>query len=210
MKHILAVALFVLALMPASAQLLTVTATGTISVILGQFDPSVQIGGAFTETFTLDTQTLSSSGTGIYSNTDDPLAVASETFGDYAPIHLGSVSATVVPYHASGYLSGYSFASNPNSSVGARLYLFSDNPAVAPTNAFSNIQQFPISYFDDTLAIYTDNSTDYNKQIQANITSFTLTNTAVPEPSGIYLAGLGLLIFLVKSSLARSRRQLVS
>jgi hypothetical protein len=197
--------LFVLGLLPASAQLLTVTATGTITVILGQFDSSVQIGDTFTETFVLNTQTLASSGTGIYSNSDDPLVVASETFGDYAPVQLDAVSASVYPYHAPGYLSGYSFASNPNSSIGARLYLFSDNPAVAPTNSFTSIQQFPMSYFDDMFAIYTDNSSNDNKQIQANITFYTLTTTEVPEPSGSILTGLALLAFLFISRLARGR-----
>jgi len=206
MKLALVAMLFVLGLLPAPAQLVTITVTGTISSITGQFDSTVQVGHPFTETFTLNSQTVDPSGTGFYTNTYDPSANASETFGDYAFKQSDNVFAEITS-SPPGYESRYAFGAYDfsNSSVEARLYLYSDSPAVAPNNAFSSIQQWPLSYFDSAFALYTDNSNTNYQQVQANIDSFTITTTAVPEPSGYALGMLAVLAFFVRTRWAKVR-----
>jgi len=174
------------------AQIIEVTAEGivaTASSAASEF--GVQPGDLFTETFEINSATPvtpNGGGVGVY----DGLGADSVTAGTFT---MSSPDATSVAqiYSEAPNECGYHLieAFDTVVPVYADIYLLGGTPAVAPTTSLSSISEFPLTDFgQDADMDYIDNVDDFG--FAAEISSYTVTTIAAPEPSSWVLVLIGI------------------
>ncbi len=206
---------------PAQQEIIDVTATGTVtSVTQGDvpFDASVQVGTPISFEFTIDSATAIPA-YGIFNTSYlDDSGSGSLIVGDYSVTAPTSNNADVgvagsIPSSGdtagSTFYAGYdleSFYPSNNgfaNGAGSLNLISTTTPAVAPSTDLGSIGQYPLADFDLSKTLELEEfPTDGNRStLYADVTSYTVTISEVPEPSTwtLMLGGLGLLAWRSRS-----------
>ena len=190
------------------AQLIEVTAQGTVvNVESGSNDFGVQTGDLFTETFEINSATMGASdGAGIELYVG--MGSDSVTAGAFTMSLPDAISVAQIYSDAPGLEYGYHFRETFNTAIPvyADINLLGSTPAVAPTLSLSSINDFPLSDFgpsDDGEIDYIDNVNDLG--FSAEISSYTVTTVAAPEPSSLSFVFLAIGILLCMRRYVRPR-----
>jgi hypothetical protein len=210
MKLILAIVLSLAFMAVLRAQIIEVTAQGTVVNVEGSSEFGVQPGDTFTETFEINSATP---GTSIEQGIENYLGTGADlvTAGSFSVSLPDAISSADIYSDSGGSTYGYQLRETYNTVVPvyADIYLLNYfTPAIAPTTSLDSIGEFPVTDFNlDAEIDYIDNVNDFG--FAANISSYTVATIAAPEPSSwaLGLVGIGGLLYMRRQLSERGNRR---